>query len=144
VRFAAAIAREDTEDSGSPLLPSPAWPFLPAELRISVVKPHIVPASVDVQATDALRHDSERVNRQRPGVTAPRAGCLIDMTYQKQGSRRLGPDRSARLRTAIRYLLARGQLTMGTQARLAEHFGITRQRVHQIVVEERRSLANAS
>lgn len=48
------------------------------------------------------------------------------------------PQRTEKLRTAIRYMLQRGTLVAGSQTRLAEHFGVTRQRVHQVVVEERR------
>lgn len=48
------------------------------------------------------------------------------------------PQRTERLRVAVRYLLAHNGLTMGSQTRLAEHFKVSRQRVHQIVVEERR------
>ena len=48
------------------------------------------------------------------------------------------PQRTERLRRAIRYMLEHGTLVQGSQSRLAEHFKVTRQRVHQIVVEERR------
>jgi len=47
------------------------------------------------------------------------------------------PARTERLRTAIRYMLEHGTLAPGSQSRLAEHFEVSRQRVHQIVVEER-------
>jgi DNA-directed RNA polymerase sigma subunit (sigma70/sigma32) len=50
------------------------------------------------------------------------------------------PHRTERLRRAIRYMLDHGTLVQGSQSRLAEHFKVTRQRVHQIVVEERRRL----
>ena len=50
------------------------------------------------------------------------------------------PQRTERLRKAVRYLLERGELPAGSQSRLAEHFQVSRQRVHQIVVEERRHL----
>ena len=50
------------------------------------------------------------------------------------------PHRTEKLRIAVRYLLDRGQLPPGSQTRLAEHFQVSRQRVHQIVVEERRHL----
>jgi hypothetical protein len=69
---------------------------------------------------------------------------LIGMTLEHARQRRLGRDTSERLRVAIRYLLERGQLLPGSQARLASYYGITRQRVHQIVVEERQALAEAS
>jgi len=48
------------------------------------------------------------------------------------------PQRTEKLRIAVRYLLDRGELPAGSQSRLAEHFQVSRQRVHQIVVEERR------
>ncbi len=47
------------------------------------------------------------------------------------------PERAAKMRVAVRYLLQRDAMVKGMQARVAEHFGVTRQRVHQIVVEER-------
>jgi DNA-directed RNA polymerase sigma subunit (sigma70/sigma32) len=50
------------------------------------------------------------------------------------------PQRTEKLRIAVRYLLERGDLVQGSQSRLAEHFKVSRQRVHQIVVEERRHL----
>jgi DNA-directed RNA polymerase sigma subunit (sigma70/sigma32) len=50
------------------------------------------------------------------------------------------PERTEKLRIAVRYLLQRGDMAQGTQSRLAEHFKVSRQRVHQIVVEERRNL----
>ena len=51
------------------------------------------------------------------------------------------PQRTEKLRIAVRYLLTRNGLTQGSQSRLAEHFHVSRQRVHQIVVEERGRLA---
>jgi hypothetical protein len=50
------------------------------------------------------------------------------------------PDRTRRLRTAVRYLVEHGNLVKGNQAMLARHFHVSRQRVHQIVVEERRRM----
>jgi DNA-directed RNA polymerase sigma subunit (sigma70/sigma32) len=50
------------------------------------------------------------------------------------------PERTEKLRIAVRYLLQRDGMTQGSQSRLAEHFNVSRQRVHQIVVEERRHL----
>ena len=50
------------------------------------------------------------------------------------------PQRTERLRVAIRYMLEHGTLAPGSQSRLAEHFSVSRQRVHQIVVEERRNV----
>lgn len=47
------------------------------------------------------------------------------------------PQRMARLRRAIGYLLERNELNAGSQVRLAEYYGVSRQRVHQIVVQER-------
>lgn len=54
------------------------------------------------------------------------------------------PQRTEKLRRAIRYMLEHGTLVQGSQSRLAEHFKVTRQRVHQIVVEERRRLVGPS
>lgn len=48
------------------------------------------------------------------------------------------PQRTEKLRTAIRYMLEHGTLVSGSQTRLAEHFNVSRQRVHQLVVDERR------
>jgi DNA-directed RNA polymerase sigma subunit (sigma70/sigma32) len=50
------------------------------------------------------------------------------------------PERTEKLRIAVRYLLRHGDMALGSQSRLAEHFKVSRQRVHQIVVEERRQL----
>ena len=52
------------------------------------------------------------------------------------------PEKSRRLRTAIRYLLEQGHLVKGNQATLARHFHVSRQRVHQIVREERDRLGS--
>ncbi len=54
------------------------------------------------------------------------------------------PQRTERLRMAVRYLLEHSTLQPGSQSRLAEHFHVSRQRVHQIVVEERRRLGGES
>jgi DNA-directed RNA polymerase sigma subunit (sigma70/sigma32) len=54
------------------------------------------------------------------------------------------PQRTERLRVAVRYMLEHGTLQPGSQSRLAEHFNVTRQRVHQIVVEERRAMGEES
>jgi len=50
------------------------------------------------------------------------------------------PERTQKMRIAVRYLLERNCLAKGNQSRLAEHFHVSRQRVHQIVVEERKRL----
>jgi predicted XRE-type DNA-binding protein len=47
------------------------------------------------------------------------------------------PERTQRLRNTIRYLLEKDGMAKGNQATLARHFHVSRQRVHQIVVEER-------
>jgi hypothetical protein len=47
------------------------------------------------------------------------------------------PERTRKIRVAVRYLIDHGCLYKGNQSRLAEHFQVSRQRVHQIVVEER-------
>ena len=46
-------------------------------------------------------------------------------------------ERVKKLRIAVRYLVARDVLERGHQSRLAEHFDISRQRVHQVVNQER-------
>jgi hypothetical protein len=51
---------------------------------------------------------------------------------------RRDPERTAKLRRVVSYLLERQCMNKGDQSRLAEHFKVSRQRVHQIVVEERR------
>lgn len=50
---------------------------------------------------------------------------------------RRDPERLEKLRIAVRYLLSNGSLARGHQTRLAEHFSLSRQRVHQVVEEER-------
>ncbi len=54
------------------------------------------------------------------------------------------PERTRRLRVAVRYLIERGDMVKGNQSMLARHFQVSRQRVHQIVVEERQRLQHAS
>jgi predicted XRE-type DNA-binding protein len=49
---------------------------------------------------------------------------------------RRDPERLQRLRVAVRYLLTNNALERGHQARLAELYKITRQRVNQVIVEE--------
>ena len=48
------------------------------------------------------------------------------------------PERTHKLRVAVRHLIENEALEKGIQSRLARHFNVSRQRVHQIVVEERR------
>jgi len=50
------------------------------------------------------------------------------------------PEKTRRLRAAVRYLVEHGRLVKGNQATLARHFNVSRQRVHQIVTEERKRL----
>ncbi len=50
------------------------------------------------------------------------------------------PEKTRRLRTAVRYLVEQGNLVKGNQATLARHFQVSRQRVHQNVLEERAKL----
>lgn len=50
------------------------------------------------------------------------------------------PERTEKMRTAIRYLLERNKMAKGYQSRLAEHFRVSRQRVWQVVDEERKRL----
>ncbi len=47
------------------------------------------------------------------------------------------PERTRRLRVVVVLLIKRDQMEKGHQSRLAEIFKVSRQRVHQIVVEER-------
>jgi hypothetical protein len=47
------------------------------------------------------------------------------------------PERTRKIRIAVRYLMEHNCLHKGNQTRIAEHFQVSRQRVHQIVVEER-------
>jgi hypothetical protein len=46
-------------------------------------------------------------------------------------------ERVKKLRIAVRYLVQRDVLERGHQSRLAEHFDVSRQRVHQVVNQER-------
>jgi hypothetical protein len=46
-------------------------------------------------------------------------------------------DRVRKLRVAVRYLVTNESLERGHQSRLAEHFDVSRQRVHQVVNQER-------
>lgn len=48
------------------------------------------------------------------------------------------PERIRKLRIAVQYLVEREALQKGHQTRLAEHFNVSRQWVHQVVNEERR------
>jgi hypothetical protein len=56
---------------------------------------------------------------------------------QNGGSVRRDRERVKKLRVAVRYLVARDVLERGHQSRLAEHFDVSRQRVHQVVNQER-------
>lgn len=51
------------------------------------------------------------------------------------------PKRTEKLRIAVRYLLQKESMVEGVrtglQSGLAKHFKVSRQRVHQVVVEER-------
>lgn len=47
------------------------------------------------------------------------------------------PHRTQKMRIAVRYLLEHNEMGKGNQSELARHFKVSRQRVHQIVVEER-------
>ena len=51
-------------------------------------------------------------------------------------------ERARKIRTVVRQLLQRGQMRNGHQAKLARHFNVSRQWVHQIVVEERSQLSD--
>ena len=50
---------------------------------------------------------------------------------------RRDPERLEKMRVAVRFLLERNQLRHGHQAQLAQHFQVSRQRVNQIVTDER-------
>lgn len=50
---------------------------------------------------------------------------------------RRDPERTQKLRVAIRHLIENQALEKGIQSRLARHFNVSRQRVHQLVQEER-------
>lgn len=50
---------------------------------------------------------------------------------------RRDPERLEKMRVAVRFLLERDALRHGHQAQLAQHFNVTRQRVNQIVLDER-------
>lgn len=45
-------------------------------------------------------------------------------------------ERLRKIRVAVRYLLEKDALQKGFQTRIAEHFKVSRQRVHQIKQEE--------
>jgi hypothetical protein len=62
------------------------------------------------------------------------------MTPPRAPTRR-DPERTERIRVAVRYLITQQRLEKGSQAELARHFQVSRQRVHQIVIEERRRAA---
>jgi len=57
---------------------------------------------------------------------------------------RRDPERTAKLRKVVGYLLEKQCMNKGDQTRLAEHFKVSRQRVHQIVVEERQRFQQQS
>jgi len=46
-------------------------------------------------------------------------------------------ERVNKLRIAVRYLVSKDVLERGHQSRLAEHFDVSRQRVHQVVNQEK-------
>jgi hypothetical protein len=54
------------------------------------------------------------------------------------------PERTEKLRIAVRHLLEKQALEKGIQSTLARHFKVSRQRVHQIVVEERQRVQSAA
>ena len=54
------------------------------------------------------------------------------------------PQQMKRLRLAVRHLLQHEEMIPGMQSRLAAYFRVSRQRVHQIVVEERQSMTNGT
>ena len=48
--------------------------------------------------------------------------------------------RTQKMRIAVRYMLEHGGFAKGEQSRLAEYFGVRKQRIGQIVKEERAAL----
>jgi hypothetical protein len=80
------------------------------------------------------------------GIPDSLAGVISSVQLEPSLHRIAKRDREAmaRLRLAIRYLLERREMRIGNQARLAAFYGVSRQRVHQIVVEERRLLDEAN
>ena len=60
------------------------------------------------------------------------------VSMSRRQARRGNRQRAKKLRYVVHVLVQRDQLARGHQSRLADHFGMSRQRVHQIVVEERR------
>jgi len=59
-------------------------------------------------------------------------------------TRKRNPLRARKLRAIIRYMIERRTLATGHQALLAAHFGLSRQRVNQLVALERQLLDRAS
>lgn len=51
--------------------------------------------------------------------------------------RKRDPERIRKMRIAIRHLIDNDKVVPGMQMRLAEQFGVTRQRISQIFHEER-------
>ncbi len=70
----------------------------------------------------------------------------MDITHEMETRPAIRRDalRTQKLRIAVRYLLERECMAKGNQSRLAEHFKVSRQRVHQIVAEERRRFHQTS
>ena len=77
-------------------------------------------------------------------VSPRRLSAFYKWATAEAGGVKRNPEGMARLRIAVRYLLERGELSAGSQVRLAEYYGVSRQRVHQIVVEERGLLDKVS
>ena len=57
---------------------------------------------------------------------------------------RRDPERLLKLRIAVRYLLREDVMERGHQSRLAEHFQVSRQRVHQVVNQEQQRRDHAA
>ena len=55
---------------------------------------------------------------------------------------RRDPNRVRKLHIAVYHLLKKGSMEFGVQSRLAEYFGVSRQRVNQVVSEERRRVSS--
>jgi hypothetical protein len=49
-------------------------------------------------------------------------------------------ERTRKIQVAVQYLVKNNVLERGHQSRLAEYFDVSRQRVNQVVIEEKRRL----
>ena len=77
--------------------------------------------------------------QEQPGAFPFTRGIHADMYRGRPWTMRqyAGFGTAEETNARFRYLLERDSMVKGNQSRLAEHFKVSRQRVHQIVVEER-------